>query len=132
LALALAILGVVGLWRFTPPPRALAEDDSFFQHIHSDKAMANVTISPGRAGPVLIDIQLETGDERPLMAKALSVTLTNAAANIEPIIAEAQNTGENQWQVRMSAPIAGRWKLGLGILISDFDKVLIEAPIVIK
>lgn len=132
LALALAILGVVGLWRFTPPPRALAEDESFFQHIHSDKAMANVTISPGRAGPVVIEIELETGDERPLMAKALSVTLTNTGAGIEPITAEAENTGENQWQVKMSAPVAGRWELGLGILISDFDKVTIEAPIQLR
>jgi hypothetical protein len=29
-------------------------DESFFTHIHTEKAMANVTISPGRAGPVVV------------------------------------------------------------------------------
>jgi hypothetical protein len=32
----------------------------------------------------------------------------------------------------MSTPVPGRWMLGLGIVISDSDKVSIEAPILIK
>jgi hypothetical protein len=40
--------------------------------------MANITVSPGRAGPVEITIQLEDGDERPLAtAQGVSVTLAN-------------------------------------------------------
>lgn len=133
LALVAAILAVVGLWRFTPPPRALALDnESFFTHLHTERAMANVTVSPGRAGPVEIAIQLETTDELPLKALGLSVTLSNPQAGIEPFTAEAERLGDSDWRIKMSAPVAGRWTLGLGILISDFDKVNVEAPILIR
>ena len=39
--------------------------------------MANVTVSPARAGPVEIAIQLETVEEKPFSAKAVAVTLTD-------------------------------------------------------
>jgi copper transport protein len=133
LVLVVAILGAVGLWRFTPPPRLLAvEAESFFVHIHTEKAMANVTISPGTAGPVEIVAQLETPDERPLNAMDLSVTLSNPDLGVEPIPAQAQRMDDGRWRVRMMAPVAGRWILGLGILVSDFDKISVEAPILIK
>lgn len=133
LALVCVILGVVGLWRFTPPPRlpAAARDD-FFVHLHTDKAMANVTISPATAGPVDIIVQLETPDEQLLAAMAVSVTLSNSDIGIEPITTQAERRDDDQWRARLTAPVAGRWSLGLGILISDFDKISIEAPIVIK
>jgi copper transport protein len=39
---------------------------------------------------------------------------------------------DGRWRATMAAPVAGRWTLALGILISDFDKISIEAPILIK
>jgi hypothetical protein len=56
---------------------AAPDDDNFFTHLHTDKAMANVTVSPGRSGPVDIAIQLETVDETPMKAKGVSVTLAD-------------------------------------------------------
>jgi copper transport protein len=133
LVLVAVILGVVGLWRFTPPPVALsAPDDDFFTHLHTDKAMANVTVSPGHAGPIVITIQLETPDEQPLTAAALSVTLSNPQIGVEPATVEARRSSDGVWRATMAAPVAGRWTLGLGILISDFDKVSVEAPILLK
>jgi copper transport protein len=107
-------------------------DESFFTHIHAEKAMANVTVSPGRAGPVVITIQLETTAELPLMAKAVSVTLTNLQAGVEARTSQAERGRDDQWRVKMSTPVPGRWMLGLGIVISDSDKVGVEAPILIK
>jgi copper transport protein len=133
LVLVVAILGVVGLWRFTPPPRVLLSgNDDFFTHLHAERAMANVTVSPGHAGPVAITIQLETPDEAALAATAVSVTLSKPDVGIEPATAQAQRTKDGQWRATMTAPVAGRWTLGLGILISDFDKISVEAPILIK
>ncbi|MBN8975181.1 MAG: CopD family protein [Rhizobiales bacterium] len=133
LVLVAAILGVVGLWRFTPPPRALVvANDDFFTHVHAERAMADVTLSPGHAGPIRIAVQLRTPDERLLNAKGLSVTLSNPEAGIEPATAEAQPAGEGQWRVAMAAPIPGRWTLRLDILISDFDSLSVEAPVLIK
>lgn len=133
LVLVVAILGVVGLWRFTPPPRALVvANDDFFTHVHAERAMADVTLSPGHAGPIRITIQLRTPDERLLEAKGLSVTLSNPEAGIEPATAEARLAGEGQWSAAMAAPVPGRWTLRLDILISDFDSLSVEAPVVIK
>lgn len=108
------------------------EDDSFFIHIHTEKAMANVTVSPGRAGPVDITIQLETIDELPLEAKAVSVTLSNMKAEAEAQTISATQTSDNEWLVRTSLSVGGRWMLGLGISLSETDKVDVEAPILVK
>jgi hypothetical protein len=109
-----------------------SEDDNFFTHLHTDKVMANVTVSPGRAGPVDITIQLETMDERPLQAKAVSVKLSSTKAGVKTQIILATKTGNSGWHVKTSLPVQGRWMLGLGILISDTDMVDVEAPIMIK
>jgi hypothetical protein len=73
----------------TAAPVASDPDESFFTHLHAEKAMANVTVSPGRAGPVQIAIQLENADELPLTAKAVTVTLGNSENGIAPVTAEA-------------------------------------------
>jgi hypothetical protein len=114
------------------PVHARSDDESFFTHLHTEKAMANVTTLPGRAGPVDIMIQLETTDERPLTARALSVTLTNTESGIAPQTAQALPTGDDQWLVKMSAPVAGRWMLALGITLLDLDQVNVESPVLIR
>lgn len=53
-------------------------DEPFFTHFCDRKAMANITVSPGHAGPVEIAVQLEDGDERPL-ATAQGVTTVTLA-----------------------------------------------------
>ena len=111
---------------------AATDDESFFTHLHTEKAMANVTVSPGRAGPVDITIQLETVEELPLSAKAVSVTLSNQLLGIGRQTLQAARTGDGLWRVKASMRAPGRWMLGLGISISDTDKVEIEAPILIR
>jgi len=113
-------------------PAAANEDENFFTHLHTGKAMANVTVSPGVAGPVKITIQLETVDERPLQAKAVSVRLSSTKTGAKAQTIAATKTGDHEWQVQTSLPVQGRWMLGLGILISDTDKVDVEAPILVK
>jgi hypothetical protein len=44
----------------------------------------------------------------------------------------AERIGNDQWRVRMSAPVSGRWSLGLDITISDSDKVNVVSPILIR
>jgi hypothetical protein len=114
------------------PAHSQSNDDRFFMHLHTEKAMANVTVLPARVGPVDIAIQLETTDETPLIAKALFVTLINAKSEIALQTAEAIRTSDDQWRVKMSAPLAGRWMLGLGITLPNFDRVDVESPIIIK
>jgi len=127
LALAMAALLSVA----ATPLAAATDDDSFFTHLHAEKAMANVTVSPGRAGPVEIAIQLETTDEAPRTAKAVSVTLVDQSGRkLAPV--EASRDGEDSWHVKVAQLTPGRWMLGLGISISEADHVSIESPILIK
>jgi copper transport protein len=113
-------------------PAVAAGDDDFFTHLHTEKAMANVTVSPGRAGPVEIAIQLETMEEKPLSAKAVSVTLTDTQTGKRLPPVQATRTGEADWHVKIPMLTAGNWMLGLGISITDTEKVNVESPIPIK
>ncbi|MBR0699606.1 copper chaperone PCu(A)C [Bradyrhizobium diazoefficiens] len=115
------------------PPAATSDaDESFFTHLHAEKAMANVTVSPGRAGPVEIAIQLEDANELPLSADAVAVTLGNPEHGVAPITANAERISHDQWRVRMSAPLSGRWSLGLDIRITPLDAVNVVSPILLR
>jgi copper transport protein len=107
-------------------------DDSFFTHLHTEKAMANVTVSPARVGPVELTIQLETVDELPLRAKAVSVTLSDTQTGRTLQTIEAARQGNAQWQAAVSMPSPGRWMLALAIAITGNDRVDVAAPIIIK
>ena len=130
LAIGILLAGLSGLTM----ERSLSavSDENFFTHLHTEKAMANVTVSPARVGPVELAIQLETVEELPLSAKAVSVTLTDMQTGRAMQTIDATRRGDDQWHAAVSMPSAGRWMLALAIAISDSDKVDIAAPIVIE
>ncbi|MBR0909960.1 hypothetical protein [Bradyrhizobium japonicum] len=130
--LALAMAASLSLSVASTPLAAATDDDSFFTHLHTEKAMANVTVSPGRAGAVEIAIQLETTDETPLTAKAVSVTLVDTQSGRKLAPVEASRDREDSWHVKVAQLTPGRWMLGLGISISEADHVSVESPILIK
>lgn len=126
LVIALLILSLVALWRFTPPPRALAVAAPISLHLHGEKAMAEIEIERNgeAAGASLL---LLDGAFRPLAAKEVTLVLANPAAGIEPMRRIARRAGETNWRIDdLRIPVAGRWTLGVEILISDFDKVTVE------
>jgi len=110
---------------------AFAADEDFFTHIHTDKAMANVTISPGRSGPVDISIQLETVDEAPLSAKSVLITLSDPDSGKKLSIVAASRSADDDWEAKVSLG-PGKWMLALNIAISEADHVEVESPILIK
>jgi hypothetical protein len=112
-------------------PNLKPADESFFIHLHDQRAMANVTISAILVGVVEIAIQLETIEELPLKAQAVSVTLGNPDKGIVPVTIQALRTADDQWSVKMPASGAGRWNLGLGITLAPANTVSIESPILI-
>lgn len=128
--LAAAILGLVALWRFTPPPRseaaAAALRSAVSVHLHNAETMANVSISPGRAGPVTIEIAAFDQKLQPLSPKEVTVVLTNPAAGIEPIRRVATRTGAGSWMAEATLPAPGEWRVRLDLLVSDFKKVTLE------
>src|ERR1700756_3955284 len=79
-------------------------DDNFFTHLHTEKAMANVTVSPARVGPVELTIELETVEELPLAAKAVSVTLTDMRTGRALRTIAAARQGDAQWLAAVAMP----------------------------
>jgi copper transport protein len=126
-AIAIAILGTVALWRFTPPPRALAVAEPIPIHLHSPKAMAQIEIEPVRARGANVLVQVSNGELEPIPVKELSFILSNPAAGIEPMRREALSEGEVTWRIDdLRIPLAGRWHVRVEILINDFEKVTLE------
>jgi copper transport protein len=127
LAIALVILALVALWRFTPPPRALAAAGHVSVHIHGERAMAQVEVEPVRARGAKVEVMLLDAEVRPLAAKELTLVLSNPAAGIEPMRRNAISAGDSNWVVDdLRIPVAGRWRLRVEILISDFEKIVLE------
>lgn len=135
IAIIVAILAVVALWRFTPPPRALAAAAAqpASVHIHTDKAMADISVTPGRTGPVTITVSLLDGEFGPLAAKELRLALSRPEAGIEPIERQATKQADGSWQVGdLTLPVAGRWTIELEILVSDFEMTRLEETVEIR
>ncbi|AZN96333.1 copper resistance protein CopC [Mesorhizobium sp. M9A.F.Ca.ET.002.03.1.2] len=133
--IVLAIFGVAAGWRFTSPPRALAiaATQPASIHIHTPKAMADLSIAPGHAGPVAASMVIMTGDFGPLDAAQVTLVLSKPDSGIEPIKRAATKPGDGTWRVdSLVIPVPGRWTARLDILVSDFEMVKIEAPIDIR
>ncbi|MFO1148620.1 MAG: copper resistance protein CopC [Alsobacter sp.] len=121
--LALAVLGLAGLWRFTPPPRALALADArpASVHLHTAQAMADVAVTPGRSGPVTVSLSLLTGDFGPLDAKEVTLVFRRPDLGLESIRRPAFKPGDGTWAVRdLVLPAPGRWQVEVEVLIDDF------------
>jgi copper transport protein len=133
IVLVAGILGLVTLWRFTPPPRALAAAEPAFVHLHDGSTMADLTLTPGRAGAVLAEVRLMREDFSPLPAKEVTLTLSNSAAGIEPIARAGHRREDGTWRVDgLVVPIPGRWEAEIAVLVSDFDRIVLDGPILLQ
>ncbi|MBR0715770.1 copper resistance CopC/CopD family protein [Bradyrhizobium liaoningense] len=125
--LALGIFALVAGWRFTPPPRTIIPETPLALHIHTDKAMFQVLVSPGKAGTDDFVLQLMTGEATPLAAKEVTLTLSLPERGIEPMERDAELGADGYWYVRkVELPFAGRWHVRIDALVSDFEKVTLE------
>jgi copper transport protein len=126
-ALAAGILCVVSGWRFTPPPRSLIPDAPLAVHIHSDKAMFQVLVSPGRAGSNDFVLQLMNGDGTLLQAREAALTLSLPERDIAEIERQGTLRPDGFWHVKdvpLMAP--GRWHIRIDALVTDFEKITLE------
>lgn len=126
-AIVLAIFAAVAGWRFTPPPRTIVPETPLAIHIHSDRAMFQVLVSPGKAGIDDFVLQLMTGDATPLAAKEVTLTLSLPERGIEPMERDAAIGPDGYWHVRkVELPFAGRWHVRIDALVADFEKITLE------
>lgn len=133
--LVVGILAVVAGWRFTPPPRAsIAPPEApLAVHIHTDAAMFQVLVSPGKAGPNDFVLQLMTTDAALLPAKEATLILSLPERGIEPLERRAVLGPDGYWHVRgVPLPVAGRWRMQIDALVTDFQKITLEDELQVR
>lgn len=133
--IVLLIFGLVAAWRFTPPPRALASAAAApaATHIHTAQAMADLIVTPGRAGPVNVSAMIMTGEFGPLDAREVTFIFSNPDAGIEPFRRMAKKPGDGTWRADgIVLPLPGEWTVRVDVLISDFDMARLEGQLTIR
>jgi copper transport protein len=134
IVLVAAILAAVALWRFTPPPRVLIAEAATPAsiHLHSAAAMADVSVMPGRMGPVAVAIYPMAADFSPMKAKEVTLVLSKADAGLEPLRRTAAEV-DGVWRIDdVQIPLAGVWQIRVDVLISDFEIVKLSGEIELK
>jgi copper transport protein len=131
LAIAVAILALVACWRFTPPPRALALAGPHASvHFHGERAMAQIEVAAVRARGAQVSVLVLDGELRPLAVKEVMLVFSNPDAGIEPVRRAAVREDDARWRLDdLPIQLAGRWRLRVELLISDFEKVVLEDDI---
>ena len=95
-------------------------------HIHSERAMFQVLVSPGTVGTDRFVLQLMSGDGNLLPAKEATLTLSLPERGIEPLERKATLGADGYWHVRdVPIPFPGRWHLRIDAL-TDFQKITLE------
>jgi len=132
IALALAVLGIAAAWRFTPPPRAqaLAPALPLTAHIHTDRVMADLTLTPGRTGANDLAVVLQTGQFTPFTAREVTITLAQPDAGMAPIERKATLDPKDIWRVAdLPLVVPGPWQVTIEILVTDFEQLSLEDTI---
>jgi copper transport protein len=131
--LVVGILAAVAGWRFTPPPRAQAAARTsavmtpLSIHIHTEEAMFQVLVSPGKVGGNSFVLQLMNGDASPLAAKEATLVLSLPERGIEPLERAATLGTDGYWHVGdVPLPYPGHWHIRIEALVTDFKKVTLE------
>jgi copper transport protein len=133
--LVVCILAVVAGWRFTPPPRAAVAPVAapLSVHIHTDAAMFQVLVSPGKVGSNDFVLQLMTGDAALLPAKEVTLILSLPERGIEPIERRATLGPDGYWHVRgVPLPLPGRWHMRIDALVTDFQKISLQDELQVR
>ena len=125
IVLGLAILVLASAFRLTPPPRALIEPaEPLYAHIHTAAAMADIRLTPGRAGPVEVMLGFQTGDFAELIPQEVEVVFAQPAAGIEPIRLTALQGGDGLWHAGpVTLPRSGDWDVTLRLHVTEFERV---------
>jgi copper transport protein len=135
----LAIAALVAGWRFTPPPRALADVAAVTAaapielHAMGGDLMAMVTIAPGTPGPVTVGIALSAANGAPVAEpQSIDVAFSSSALGIAPFDAVATIRPDGGWQVTgVSLPLAGTWQMRLDVRVSRYSLVTLETAFTI-
>lgn len=136
-ALGLCVLLIVGALGVMSPSghahetNAQIPPDAAFVHIHTNEAMAEVTIEPGRAGQANAIIRVLREDFSEFPAKDVRLAL-DAPGTGDEIARSAAHLPDGTWQlnsITLSQP--GVWTARVTIAPATGPPIVLDAPIVI-
>jgi copper resistance protein D len=106
--------------------------DSAFVHIHTEQAMADVMIEPGRVGTAHATVHLWNEDFEPLAARDLKFSVAAPAAGSTPTTHTAVQDSDGAWQVDgIDLTQPGNWTVTVDTDLASGSRVVLAAPIVI-
>jgi copper transport protein len=90
----------------------VAADTPLSIHIHSERAMFQVLVSPGTVGTDSFVLQLMSGEGSLLPVKQATLVLTLPERGIEPLARKATLGADRFWHVEdVALRFAGRWHM---------------------
>ena len=138
-ALGLGVLLLVGALGTMAPtahhhlPTADVPADAAFVHIHTEQAMAEVTIEPGRAGPANANIRILDENFSELPANVVHLTMEPPTPGPAPIERGAVRQADGTWAVDgIDLPTSGNWTVRVTIAGTNGAKIVLDGPIVIE
>lgn len=135
IGLILAVLALAAGWRFTPPPRALALVPAqiappLSAHFGTAEAMADLTISPGRAGEVAVEIFPYDGAMIPSEPLAITLGIAQEARGLHRMTYPATRGADGVWRVEpLLLPYGGVWEVDLDIRLTRFKRARISTTL---
>jgi copper transport protein len=95
-------------------------------HIHSERAMFQVLVSPGTVGSDGFVLQLMSGDGNLLRVRETTLYLSLPERGLEPLERKAVLGADGYWHVPdVPIPYPGRWHVRIDAL-TDFQKITLE------
>ena len=104
----------------------LAAAEPLALHIHSERAMFQVLISPGTVGTDDLVLQLMSGEGNPLPVKEATLALSLSGGGVKALERKATPGADGYWHVaEVPVPRAGRWHLRIEA-VTAFQKIALE------
>lgn len=132
----LCVVGVAGLWRFTPPPRVLGQaamveaqvaPERSKTHLHASSIMADFEIVlDGDGATALVELQAE---DPAADIRSVRIRLTPPVAGAVPLDLDAARASASTWEGTAPLLGPGRWLVQVEVRTGEFDLVRMKGAI---
>ncbi len=131
IGLIVGALAVTSVWRFTPPPRALALRPVLASiHIHDPAAMATLSFASKPDLSFNVDLSIQTADFNPLDTREIRLRMSAADGSVAAFDVPLKWLSPGRWAAQdLQAPCDCQWAVRVDVLVSDFDMITLNGQL---